>query len=182
MSRKELWDQVDANLYDVLAIPVSANDAAIQEAWRAAAKRTHPDLGGTVSDFQAAEIAYQVLSDPDLRLRYDQATLPPAQRRVSPTWTPPSSQPTNSGPFVPRSQWTASNFGTWQPRQTQQEPPVPSPPPRHWNPWLVALAIGVVFAIVIASAVLGIFTFTLLFGLGVVFVAMLISSNSNRRR
>ncbi len=180
MSRNELWDQVDRGLYQILEIPVTADAAEIQDAWRAAAKRTHPDLGGSIRDFQAAEIAYQVLSDPETRLRYDRAMLP--EYLPSMNTAPPS----NQGPFIPRSQWTASWFGTWQPRQparTPAEGPVAPPQPQHqWNPWLVALAVIVSLAIVIASYYLGIFTLIVLLGMGLVVAVWVLSSDSNRRR
>ncbi len=187
MSRNELWDQVDRGLYQILEIPVTADAAEIQDAWRAAAKRTHPDLGGSIRDFQAAEIAYQVLSDPETRLRYDRAMPSPISRLTDPGPSMNTAPPSNQGPFIPRSQWTASWFGTWQPRQparTPAEGPVAPPhphPQRRWNPWLVALAVIVSLAIVIASYYLGIFTLTVLLGLGLVVAMLVLSSDSNRR-
>lgn len=71
MTRQELWEQTDADLYRVLGVPADADAASIQAAWRDAAKRTHPDLGGSHSQFRAVHVAYLVLSDPDSRARYD---------------------------------------------------------------------------------------------------------------
>ena len=71
MSRRDLWDQVDGDLYQLLGVESSASADEIQVAWRSTAKRLHPDRGGSVTEFQQAEIAYQVLSDPLERGRYD---------------------------------------------------------------------------------------------------------------
>lgn len=82
----ELWQQVDTDLYDALRIPPTAGDAAIHDAWRAAAKRSHPDRGGHRDEFDAVHVAYLVLSDPDLRARYDatrgRVLRPPATDQV----------------------------------------------------------------------------------------------------
>lgn len=90
MARPELWEQADQDLYQVLGVPPDAPPAKIQTAWRVAAKRTHPDLGGTQARFRAVHIAYLVLSDTDLRSRYD--------RSRSPRVPPP---PDNEVPRVP---------------------------------------------------------------------------------
>ncbi|MEI8080846.1 MAG: J domain-containing protein, partial [Actinomycetes bacterium] len=79
MARRELWEQVDSDLYQVLGVDHGATEEQIGDAWRAVAKRTHPDRGGSVAEFQAAEVAYQVLSDPFQRRRYDRAMLPSPQ-------------------------------------------------------------------------------------------------------
>lgn len=78
MGKIELWQQIDQDLYEVLKIPRDASAAQIQNAWRDLAKRTHPDHGGSPADFHAAQIAYQVLSDPVQRQRYNLATRQPA--------------------------------------------------------------------------------------------------------
>ena len=57
MSRRDLWDQVDGDLYQLLGVESSASADEIQVAWRSTAKRLHPDRGGSVTEFQQAEIA-----------------------------------------------------------------------------------------------------------------------------
>lgn len=62
--------------FDAYAILGVAPDAApdeIKAAFRAAAKASHPDAGGTVEAFVRVRRAYFVLSDPDRRRRYDES-------------------------------------------------------------------------------------------------------------
>ncbi len=59
------------NLYDSLGVPRDASPDAIRAAYRKKAQAHHPDKGGDVSQFQAIQTAYDVLSDDDRRARYD---------------------------------------------------------------------------------------------------------------
>lgn len=59
-------------LYDTLGISPDADAAAISKAFRRAARRSHPDKGGSKSAFQKVEQAGRVLRDPQKRLAYDQ--------------------------------------------------------------------------------------------------------------
>jgi len=63
----------EKDLYDVLRVPVTANPKEIKKAYYRLAKRLHPDIGLEPSDkkFVALGKAYQVLSDPTLRSKYD---------------------------------------------------------------------------------------------------------------
>ncbi len=62
--------------YEVLGIPKSASEAEIKKAYRKMAKETHPDLhpGDSAAEARFKEVneAYEVLSDPDKKARYDQ--------------------------------------------------------------------------------------------------------------
>ena len=62
--------------YEVLGIPKDADDAAIKKAYRALAKKYHPDTNpgdaAAAEKFKEASEAYSVLSDPDKRRQYDQ--------------------------------------------------------------------------------------------------------------
>lgn len=65
--------------YDTLGVPRDADAAAIKRAHRAAARRHHPDTpDGDREQFEAAQRAYLVLSDPDLRAKYDRGEDPTA--------------------------------------------------------------------------------------------------------
>ena len=62
--------------YEVLGVDKSADDAAIKKAYRALAKKYHPDLNPGDKEaeqkFKEVNEAYDVLSDPDKRAKYDQ--------------------------------------------------------------------------------------------------------------
>ncbi len=59
------------NLYDTLGVPPDADSKEIKRAYKAKAQRSHPDRGGDPEEFHQVSLAYQVLSDPDRRDRYD---------------------------------------------------------------------------------------------------------------
>lgn len=61
-----------ANLYDTLGVAKDATADAIKKAFRAKAKKAHPDAGGDAKDFHAIVKANDILSDPDKRQRYDE--------------------------------------------------------------------------------------------------------------
>ena len=62
------------NYYVVLGIAEDADDEMIRSAFRALARRYHPDVGAGSSlvEFQRAREAYETLVDPERRRRYDQ--------------------------------------------------------------------------------------------------------------
>lgn len=60
------------DLYADLGIPKDATPAAIKAAYRRRAKTAHPDAGGNADDFARLQRAYDVLSDPERRQRYDE--------------------------------------------------------------------------------------------------------------
>ncbi|KIY44154.1 DnaJ-domain-containing protein [Fistulina hepatica ATCC 64428] len=57
--------------YKVLGVPRDADDRTIKKAFRTAAKDAHPDKGGSEAKMAAVNEAYEVLSDPELRQRFD---------------------------------------------------------------------------------------------------------------
>jgi curved DNA-binding protein CbpA len=61
------------NYYVVLGIAEDADEETIRSAFRALARRYHPDVGAGSSpvEFQRAREAYEALTDPERRRRYD---------------------------------------------------------------------------------------------------------------
>jgi curved DNA-binding protein CbpA len=62
----------DKSLYEILGVKVDATDAQIKRAFRKRAKRAHPDMGGDPEKFREINHAYEVLSDPERRQRYNE--------------------------------------------------------------------------------------------------------------
>jgi molecular chaperone DnaJ len=65
---------VARDLYEVLGVPRSASDEDIRRAYRRLARELHPDVSAdpeTEERFKEVAGAYEILSDPDKRARYD---------------------------------------------------------------------------------------------------------------
>src|SRR5579862_4739564 len=65
--------------YDVLGVPKSASEADIKKAFRALAKKHHPDTKGGDSGaqkrFQEISAAYDILGDKEKRTKFDQGVI-----------------------------------------------------------------------------------------------------------
>jgi len=59
------------SLYEVLGVPPTATGEEIRAAYRRAARRVHPDAGGSQRAFRQVNEAYRVLSDPARRQTYN---------------------------------------------------------------------------------------------------------------
>jgi len=59
------------SLYETLGVAETATPEQIKAAWFAAARRTHPDRGGSATEFVKCEHAYEVLSNVLTRRDYD---------------------------------------------------------------------------------------------------------------
>lgn len=57
--------------YDTLGVKPDASPEAIKKAWRRLSSSAHPDKGGSTERQQAVNQAYETLSDPERRARYD---------------------------------------------------------------------------------------------------------------
>ena len=60
-----------SDLYQLLDLPADASVEDVKRAYRRKAREHHPDTGGDEETFKAVTHAYQVLSDPEKRARYD---------------------------------------------------------------------------------------------------------------
>jgi curved DNA-binding protein CbpA len=60
------------NLYEILGVPRDADAATIRRAFRKKVRKSHPDGGGSTEDFNTLKSAYDILSDPVRRRRYDE--------------------------------------------------------------------------------------------------------------
>ena len=71
------------NHYDVLRIPVDADDGTIRSAFRRLARQYHPDAGSESSSEKFREVAeaYETLIDPLRRIAYDR-TLATSRKRI----------------------------------------------------------------------------------------------------
>ena len=59
--------------FAVLGVEPDASTETIRAAYRRAARRAHPDTGGSVEEFGAVQAAWEVLSDPGRRAAYQAA-------------------------------------------------------------------------------------------------------------
>lgn len=165
--QRELWDQVDGDLYAILDVQPTATADEIVLAWRSTAKRSHPDLGGSAEEFQQAEIAYEVLSNPLERRRYDRFLMSSHSPRASSsgaTFRPPTSwQPTS--PSQSPNGYPANGYpfseASWN-EETYRNPPRTT---RRWNPWIILISVVLLVAAVVAAFLLAVVTPLLLIGL-----------------
>lgn len=61
----------DRTYYAVLGLSRNATAKQVKDAYRRAARSTHPDAGGSAEEFHDVAVAYETLSDPERRRRYD---------------------------------------------------------------------------------------------------------------
>ncbi len=64
-------ERSERSYYDVLGITPDATAKQVKDAYRRAARKAHPDLGGSEELFHSVAVAYETLSDPALREQYD---------------------------------------------------------------------------------------------------------------
>ena len=90
----------DGDLYDVLGVARDADSDEIKRAYRAAAKKFHPDAEGNSYFFRLIQQAYETLSDSDRRAAYDRTGREQIPRPPQP---PPPARPSQwmAGPSVP---------------------------------------------------------------------------------
>jgi len=62
---------IDTSLYEALNVDPSATADQIRAAYRALARKAHPDVGGDAEAFRKITEAYEILYDPESRAHYD---------------------------------------------------------------------------------------------------------------
>ncbi|CAD8100549.1 unnamed protein product [Paramecium primaurelia] len=60
------------NYYNILGVSNNSTQEQIKKAYRVLAKQHHPDKNPESAEFRIISEAYRILSNPDLRHRYDQ--------------------------------------------------------------------------------------------------------------
>jgi len=70
-AQKLLKQSKQKDYYKVLGVSRDADKKAIKKAFRKAAIKAHPDKGGSEAKMAAVNEAYEVLSNPELRQRFD---------------------------------------------------------------------------------------------------------------
>jgi len=70
-AQKLLKQSRTKDYYKVLDVPRDADTKTIKKAFRKAAMKAHPDKGGSEAKMAAVNEAYEVLSNPELRQRFD---------------------------------------------------------------------------------------------------------------
>lgn len=112
------------NHYDTLDVPKDADSSAIKKAYRKLSMTFHPDKhGGDGEEFKKISEAYQVLSDPEKKNKYDNP-----MQNVFPTFTSSYSSPLDPTGFASMdTNFFASLFagvpGGFTPGQTQHVTP-----------------------------------------------------------
>ena len=102
-------------LYEILGVPRDATAAQVKKAYRKAARKHHPDANPgdpeAEARFKELSCAYEVLSDPVRRARYDQ---------TGDTKAPPSPDAELASVLVPVLDWAIGETAGWggDPSQT----------------------------------------------------------------
>jgi hypothetical protein len=67
-----------ATPYEVLGVSATASEEELRRAYRRLLRQTHPDVGGSAAKFQAVQLAWERVGNPERRARYDRQRYTPA--------------------------------------------------------------------------------------------------------
>ncbi|MHA7275042.1 J domain-containing protein [Arthrobacter sp. HLT1-21] len=112
----------DRTHYAVLGLSPGATAKQVKDAYRRAARSTHPDAGGSAELFHDVAVAYETLADPERRRRYDQGLGGSAAQRV-----PEASRAPSRSAATPDRAADSDAFArqpVYQPPFSPQSPPV----------------------------------------------------------
>ena len=116
------------NLYEVLGVPATASTAEIKTRYRYLCHAFHPDKftadahrQAAENDFKRINAAYEILSNPDQRQRYDSANSRSSHTRSSPPPTPPKYE-YQAPPRQPPPRPSASTASASSSRRYEQPP------------------------------------------------------------
>ncbi|MBE0008705.1 MULTISPECIES: J domain-containing protein [unclassified Arthrobacter] len=114
----------DRTYYAVLGLSRDATAKQVKDAYRRAARSTHPDAGGSAEQFHDVAVAYETLADPERRRRYDQGLGGSATGRDKPAPRPPS-RTSATAPGAPAGDDEAfQRPAVYEPPFSPQQPPV----------------------------------------------------------
>ena len=107
-----------ADLYEVLQVHRRAELDVIRAAYRALARKHHPDFGGDGARMVAINDAWRVLSDHDARTAYDAQLSKSQHRRATDRMVPGpivgyAPSPTRGAPSTPAEAATVVDFGRY---------------------------------------------------------------------
>ncbi|MGZ8614175.1 MAG: J domain-containing protein [Actinomycetota bacterium] len=147
------------DLYALLEVDTGASDEAIRHAYRALARRHHPDVnpgGEQPEGFRRIAAAYEVLGDERERAAYDRARRLErlaTERAVRPGPVAVHAAPRPTGTTGSRGRAASPNPADHAPRVMRDEP---APPRQPVDEWRLVSVLGRVFAAAAALVVIAV--------------------------
>jgi curved DNA-binding protein CbpA len=143
------------NYYQILDISPDATLEEIKRAYRRLARQHHPDVAGSDAreQFLHIQAAYQILSDPTERRKFDlsfgvgltpKTAIPynPVRKASATSTTAQSPPPSQAAPPAPRPVRTSTTRS--RPRSSDIPPPRPAPPPPPEEPTIESYEQGTI--------------------------------------
>ena len=122
-------ERSDLSYYDILGIAPDATAKQVKDAYRRAARRAHPDVGGSEELFHSVAVAYETLSDPGRREQYDKRGRFNQAGRYSPAAAGGASEPRTFGAGGPGGAEARRDSGAFAQPPAYLPPFSPDAPP-----------------------------------------------------